>query len=157
MRLPRARRRTSARTSSRLFATYAAASLIPVMVLGGVMWQGYGRDAAEQGRRQGLAQARVIAEMAGAPALDGAGLDDGLTTSQVEGLRRATELAVFHGSVLRLRVRGFAGQVVFSDDGSTGGGLPVADPDFRAASQGQSRVKVIGSPGHEVIRVVQPL
>ncbi|MFI1995962.1 putative bifunctional diguanylate cyclase/phosphodiesterase [Actinoplanes sp. NPDC020271] len=127
------------------------------MVLGTVMWQGYRRDASEQGRRQGLAQARVIAEMAVAPSLDGANLEDGLTTSQLEGLRRATGLAVYHGSVLRLRVRGFAGQVVFSDDGSTGGGLPVSDPDFRAATTGASRVKVIGSSGHEVIRVVQPL
>jgi diguanylate cyclase (GGDEF)-like protein len=127
------------------------------MMLGAVMWQVYRRDATEQGRRQGLAQARVIAEMAVAPSLDGADLDDGLTTSQLEGLRRATELAVFHGSVLRLRVRAFAGQVVFSDDGSTGGGLPVADPDFRAAAAGRSRVKVIGGPGQEVIRVVQPL
>ncbi|GAA2884255.1 hypothetical protein Acy02nite_17400 [Actinoplanes cyaneus] len=137
--------------------TYAAASLVPVMVLGAVMWQGYRRDASEQGRRQGLAQARVIAEMAVTPSLDGADLEDGLTTSQLEGLRRATELAVFHGSVLRLRVRGFAGQVVFSDDGATGGGLAVSDPDFRAATTGASRVKVIGGPGHEVIRVVQPL
>ncbi|WP_436537108.1 putative bifunctional diguanylate cyclase/phosphodiesterase [Actinoplanes sp. HUAS TT8] len=127
------------------------------MVLGAVMWQGIRRDADEQGRRQGLAQARVIAEMAVAPSLDGADLEDGLTTSQLEGLRRATELAVFHGSVLRLRVRGFAGQVVFSDDGSTGGGLPVSDADFRAAAQGESRVKVIGGAGQEVIRVVQPL
>ncbi|BCY05328.1 bifunctional diguanylate cyclase/phosphodiesterase [Actinoplanes sp. L3-i22] len=127
------------------------------MVLGAVMWQGIRADAAEQGRRQGLAQAQVILEMAVGPSLDGADLDDGLTTSQLQGLRRATELAVFHGSVLRLRVRGFAGQVVFSDDGSTGGGLPVASPDFRAAAAGQPRVKVIGAPGHEVIRVVQPL
>ncbi|WIM96947.1 bifunctional diguanylate cyclase/phosphodiesterase [Actinoplanes oblitus] len=157
MRLRRVRRRAGARTSSRLFATYAAASLIPVMVLGAVMWQGYRRDATEQGRRQGLAQAAVIAEMAVAPAMDGADLDHGLTADQLEGMRRATELAVFHGSILRLRVRGFTGQVVFSDDGSTGGGLPVADPDFQAAAAGGSRVKVIGGPGQEVIRVVQPL
>ncbi|AEV81512.1 diguanylate cyclase [Actinoplanes sp. SE50] len=157
MRLRRVRRRAGVRTSSRLFATYAAASLIPVMVLGAVMWQGYRRDAAEQGRRQGLAQAAVIAEMAVAPALDGADLNAGLTGTELEDMRLATQLALFNGSVLRLRVRGFAGQVVFSDDGSTGGGVPTTDPDFRAATAGQSRVKVIGDHGSEVIRVVQPL
>ncbi|WP_157441421.1 putative bifunctional diguanylate cyclase/phosphodiesterase [Actinoplanes awajinensis] len=150
-------RRTGARVGRRLFATYAAASLIPVVLLGAVMWRGYRADAAEQGRQQGLAQAAVIAEMAVAPKLGGVDMAAGLTTSQLEGMREATELAVFHGSVLRLRVRGFTGQVVFSDDGSTSGGLPVADPDFQAAAAGESRVKVIGGAGHEVIRVVQPL
>ncbi|GLW33517.1 hypothetical protein Areg01_64550 [Actinoplanes regularis] len=157
MRLRRLDPRAGARTSSRLFATYAAASLIPVVVLGTVMLQGYRSAGTVQGREQGLAQARVIAEMAVAPALDGADLDEGLTAGQLERLRKATELAVYHGSVLRLRVRGFTGQVVFSDDGSTSGGLPVADPDFQDAANGQSRAKVIRGPGREVIRAVQPL
>ncbi|MEU4426889.1 EAL domain-containing protein [Actinoplanes sp. NPDC024001] len=162
MSIRRARRRPRARTSSRLFATYAAASLVPVMALGAVMLHGYRDDAAEQGRAQGLAQAAVIAEMAIAPALNSAetppseGLAGGLTTTQLEGMRAATEHAVFRGSVLRLRLRSFTGRVVFSDDGSTSGGVPTSDPDFQAAAAGESRATVSGG-GAEVIRVLQPL
>src|SRR5687768_12954502 len=140
MSLRRARRRPRARTSSRLFATYAAASLVPVMALGAVMLQGYQHDAAEQGRAQGLAQAAVIAEMAIAPALNSGettpseGVTEGLTTAQLERMQAATEHAVFRGSVLKLRQRSFTGRVVFSDDGSTSGGVPTSDPDFRAAA-----------------------
>ncbi|MBB2945219.1 diguanylate cyclase (GGDEF)-like protein [Actinoplanes lutulentus] len=160
MLLRRARRRPHARTSSRLFATYAAASLVPVVALGALVLHSYRNDAAEQGRAQGLAQAAVIAEMAVAPALNtedrtgGAGIDDGLTTEQSDGMREATEQAIFRGSVLRLRLRSFSGRVLFSDDGSTSGGVPVADADFQAAANGESRATVIGT---EVIRVLQPL
>ena len=153
-------RRPGARTSSRLFATYAAASLVPVVALGAVMLRGYQEDAAEQGRAQGLAQATIIAEMAVAPALDSGDaslqITDGLTSAQLNGMRQATEQAVFRGSVLRLRVRSFSGRVVFSDDGSTSGGVPVADPDFQAAAAGESRATVLSGPT-EVIRVLQPL
>jgi diguanylate cyclase (GGDEF)-like protein len=152
--------RPHARNGSRLFATYAAASLVPVVALGALMFQGYREDAAEQGQAQGLAQAAVIAEMSVAPALTtehisaSAGLDDGLTAEQADGMREATEQAIFRGSVVRLRLRSFSGRVLFSDDGSTSGGVPIADPDFQAAAAGQSRAKVIDT---EVIRVLQPL
>ncbi|WP_328478881.1 bifunctional diguanylate cyclase/phosphodiesterase [Actinoplanes sp. NBC_00393] len=132
------------------------------MALGAVMLQGYESDAAEQGRAQGLAQAAVIAEMAITPALNSGetapseGLTEGLTTAQLDGMRDATEHAVFRGSVLRLRLRSFSGRVVFSDDGTTSGGVPASDPDFRAASAGESRARVIGG-GADVIRVLQPL
>ncbi|GGN56656.1 hypothetical protein GCM10010112_08670 [Actinoplanes lobatus] len=137
---------------------------MPVVALAAVMMQGYQQDAAEQGEAQGLAQAAVIAEMAIGPALGGeeasgargGGLTDGLSASQTEGMHRATEHAIFHGLVLRLRVRSFTGQVVFSDDGSTSGGVPVADPDFQAAANGGSRAQVINGDV-DVIRVLQPL
>ncbi|MEV6299065.1 bifunctional diguanylate cyclase/phosphodiesterase [Actinoplanes sp. NPDC051861] len=157
----RARRRPGARTSTRLFATYAAASLVPVMALGAMMVQTYRADAAEQGRAQGLSQAAVIAEMAIAPALNTGetlpsdGLNDGLTTAQLDGMRAATEQAVFRGSVLRLRLRSFTGRVVFSDDGSTSGGVLTSDPDFQAAAAGESRAAVMAEQ-IQVIRVVQP-
>ncbi|WP_229076097.1 bifunctional diguanylate cyclase/phosphodiesterase [Actinoplanes sp. DH11] len=160
MRFRRAHRRPHVRNGSRLFATYAAASLVPVVALGALTLHSYREDAAEQGRAQGLAQAAVIAEMAVAPALSNegyigsAGLADGLTAEQATSMREATEQAIFRGSVLRLRVRSFTGRVLFSDDGSTTGGVPVADPDFQAATAGESRAEVIGT---EVIRVLQPL
>ena len=158
MRRSGTRRGTSA--GSRLFLAYAAASLVLVALLGGLMVQTYRGDAAQQGEDQGRAQASVIEEMAVAPALDGADLATGLTDTQRQRLQEATDLAIFHGSVLSLRLRSFAGQVAFSDDGSTAGGIPVTDPAFRSASAGQTDVAVVadGRPGTgEVIRVLQPV
>ncbi|MEU4693069.1 bifunctional diguanylate cyclase/phosphodiesterase [Actinoplanes sp. NPDC023714] len=140
--------------------TYAAASLVPVVALGALVLEGYRRDAAEQGREQGLAQAAVIAEIAVAPALNAddvgasTNIDDGLTLAQSAGLQDSTEQAIFRGSVLRLRLRSFTGRVVFSDDGTTSGGVSITDSDFQAAAAGQPRAKVIDS---EVIRVLRPL
>ncbi|MEV6349969.1 EAL domain-containing protein [Actinoplanes sp. NPDC051851] len=128
-----------------------------MVVLGAVMWQGYRDDAAEQGRAEGLAQAAVIAEMAVAPALSEAALSDGLTTGQRSGMQKATELAVYHGSVRRLRVRSFTGAVVFSDDGTTSGGVAAANADFQAAANGESRATVLKDANGGVIRVLQPL
>jgi diguanylate cyclase (GGDEF)-like protein len=148
------------RGSSRLFAAYAVAGLLPVAALGGVLLRGFQDDAAQEGQDRGKAQAGVIVEMAVAPALDGADLGQGLTTGQRNRLQEATDLALFHGSVIRLRLRSFTGQVVFSDDGSTADGIATGDPAFRAASVGQTAVDVVADaevPGGQVIRVLQPV
>jgi diguanylate cyclase (GGDEF)-like protein len=152
------RRGTTA--GSRLFLAYAAASLVLVALLGGLLVQGYREDAARQGEDQGRAQASVIEEMAVAPALDGADLANGLTATQRERLQGATDLAIFHGSVLSLRLRSFAGQVAFSDDGSTAGGIAVSDPAFRSATAGRTDVAVVADAARssgKVIRVLQPV
>src|SRR3712207_3774274 len=149
-----------ANAGSRLFAAYAVASLITVGVLGAVLTQGYRDEAADRGRDQGFAQAAVIEEMAVAPALDGADLSAGLTDQQRERLQTATDLAIFRGSVIRMRVRSFAGRVVFADDGSTAGGISVSDPSFRAAVAGRADVAVVPDDSRstgEVIRVMQPV
>ncbi|BCJ49526.1 hypothetical protein Asp14428_10010 [Actinoplanes sp. NBRC 14428] len=139
---------------------YAAASLVPVAVLGVVLVNGYRDDAARQGEEQGRAQAVVIEEMAVAPALEDADLTSGLTVAQRDRLQAATDFAIFHGSVLRMRLRSFSGQVVFSDDGSTAGGIPVSDPAFTTAAVGRTDVAVVADPERgpgEVIRVLQPV
>ncbi|MET8150601.1 putative bifunctional diguanylate cyclase/phosphodiesterase [Actinoplanes sp. NPDC049668] len=147
-------------TGSRLLLAYAAASLVLVVLLGVTLVRSYREDAERQGRDQGRAQAAVIEEMAVAPALDGAELSAGLTTTQRERLQGATDLAIFHGSVVRLRVRSFTGQVVFSDDGSTAGGILVSNPAFRAAVAGDTDVAVVADGDRSVgriIRVLQPV
>ncbi|GAA0461247.1 hypothetical protein Aca07nite_73600 [Actinoplanes capillaceus] len=163
---PRVRRRLPrVRSSSRLFATYAAASLLPVVALGALLLQDYRGDAAAQGREQGLAQAEVIARMVIAPVLNSGGsstLGDadlsrrGLTAEQFERMREATQIAVYDGSVQHLRVRGFTGRVIFSDDGSTGSGVPVSDPDFRSAASGHPQARVV-TGRTRTIRVMRPL
>ena len=72
-------------------------------------------------------------------------------------MQAATDLAIFRGSVVRLRLRAFDGAVVFSDDNSVRGALPAADPDFVAAAEGSTRVEVIDRAGTSSIRVVQPV
>jgi diguanylate cyclase (GGDEF)-like protein len=145
---------------SRLFAAYAAASLVPVVLLGAVLVRGSQREALESGLEQGRAQAAVIEEMAIAPALTGADLDQQLTAAERQRLQDATDLAIFNGSVIRLRLRGFQGRVVFSDNGSTAGALPTSHHAFRAAAVGRTDVAIVqdpnGAPGR-VIRVLQPV
>ncbi|WP_433718064.1 putative bifunctional diguanylate cyclase/phosphodiesterase [Actinoplanes sp. CA-051413] len=143
-----------------MFLAYAAASLVLVGLLGVLLVQGYRDDAARQSADQGRAQASVIEEMAVAPALDGADLAAGLTTNQRQRLQEATDLAIFHGSVLSMRLRSFAGQVAFSDDGSTAGGIPVSAPAFREAAAGRTDVAVVADSRRSsglVIRVLQPV
>jgi diguanylate cyclase (GGDEF)-like protein len=145
---------------SRLFAAYAAASLVPVVLLGVVLVRDYRREALESGLAQGRAQAAVIEEMAIAPALTGADLDHQLTATERERLQNATDLAIFNGSVIRLRLRSFQGRVVFSDNGSTAGALPTAHHAFRAAAVGRTEVAIVQDPDGEpnqVIRVLQPV
>ncbi len=145
---------------SRLFAAYAAASLVPVVLLGAVLVRGAQREALESGLEQGRAQAAVIEEMAIAPALTGADLDQQLTAAERQRLQDATDLAIFNGSVIRLRLRGFRGRVVFSDNGSTAGALPTSHPAFRAAAAGRTDVAVVQDPDDAaggVIRVLQPV
>jgi diguanylate cyclase len=145
---------------SRLFAAYVGASLIPVALLGVVLVRDYRREALESGLAQGRAQAAVIGEMAIAPALTGADLDHQLTATERERLQNATDLAIFNGSVVRLRLRSFKGRVVFSDNGSTAGALPTAHHAFRAAAVGRTEVAIVQDPDGEpnqVIRVLQPV
>jgi diguanylate cyclase len=145
---------------SRLFAAYAAASLVPVVLLGAVLVRGAQEEALESGLEQGRAQAAVIEEMAIAPALTGTDLDQQLTAEERQRLQGATDLAIFHGSVIRLRLRGFRGRVVFSDNGSTAGALPTSHPAFGAAAVGRTDVAIVQDPdgAHgQVIRVLQPV
>jgi diguanylate cyclase (GGDEF)-like protein len=145
---------------SRLFTFYAAVSLLPVLALGTMLLLGYQQQAEERGRDQGRAQAAVIEEMAIAPALSGDDLSRGLSDDERSRLQAATDLAIFNGSVTRLRLRTFQGAVAFSDDGTVAGAVPVDDPAFQAAATGRTDVRVLHSthlsPGG-VVRVLQPV
>jgi diguanylate cyclase (GGDEF)-like protein len=149
-----------ARVGSRLFLLYAVASLVPVVLLGLGLYRGYRQDGLDRALGQGRAQAAVIEEMAIAPVLGGRDLRAGLTGRERAGLLDATELAIFSGSVVRLRVRAFDGRVVFSDDGSKRGALPAWDPAFHRAAAGGSDVRIVAGPtpdAERVIRVLEPI
>jgi len=151
-------RRRNRASASRLFAIYSLASLVPVCVLGAVLARGYQQQGVEQGRRQGLAQAVVIEEMAVAPALRGVDLARGLTSSERARLASATDLAIFNGSVTHLRLRSFDGGVPFSDDGSVIGAVPVTDRAFVEAARGRTSADIVTVVDQvTAIRVLQPV
>ena len=145
-------------TGARLFVAYAVASLVPVLALGAVLAHGNQQDGIQRGLEYGRAQAAVIEETAIAPALSGDDLSAGLSGGEQQRLQSATDLAIFRGSVVRLRLRSFDGVVVFSDDGAVDGGLPPSDPAFVTASAGGTDVAILDDdvPGR-AIRVLQPV
>ena len=105
-------------------------------------------EAVERGLEQGRAQSAVVEEMAIAPALSGADLREGLSMPEREMLQDATDLAVFRGSLVRLRLRDFDGSVVYSDDGTTVDGAAVGQPGLPAAAAGGALdVTVAARPG----------
>ena len=147
------------RAGSSLFAVYALASLVPVVVLGVVLVRGYQDQGLDRGRDQGRAQVAVIEEMAIAPALSGADLSTGLSAAVRERLQSATDLAIFDGSISRLHLLSLSAVVLFSDDGSVLGAPLVTDPAFQAAAAGRTDVQIVqgGSPTSLAIRVMQPV
>ncbi|GAB4071362.1 hypothetical protein GCM10028777_39280 [Angustibacter speluncae] len=149
--------RPDLRAGTRLFVTYAVASLVPVLALGAVLTHGHRQDGVLRGLSSASSQAAVIEEMAIAPALSGDDLRDGLSGVEEQRLQDATDLAIFRGSVLRLRLRDFDGAVVFSDDGRVSGALPATHPDFQAAALGDARAAVDVGADPATIRVLRPL
>ncbi len=126
-------------------------------LLGAALIQDYRGAGMERGRDQGRAQAAVIAEMAISPALTGLDLAHGLTDAERARVRRATDLAVFSGSVSHLRLRTFAGAVSFSENDGVLGIIPVTSPAFQAAVAGGTDVHIVDDGPAHTIRVLQPV
>ena len=127
------------------------------MLLGAVLVQDYRGAGMERGRDQGRAQAAVIAEMAISPALTGLDLSQGLTDVERARVRRATDLAVFSGSVTHLRLRTFTGGVSFSENDGVIGVVPVGTPAFQTAVAGGTDVRIVDDGSARAIRVLQPI
>jgi diguanylate cyclase (GGDEF)-like protein len=102
----------------RLFAFYAGILLVPVVLLGLLLSASYRSEAGQRGLAEGLSEARLVAQTAVEPVLDGRPLGDGISPSEQTDLERLVKHAVGNHDILRLRLRDLSGQVVFSDDGS---------------------------------------
>jgi diguanylate cyclase (GGDEF)-like protein len=158
------RRSGGGRSVWRLFLAYAAATLVPVLLLGAVLSLALGREARNRGMAEGRAEAALIARTAIEPLLDGRDLGKGLSATEQAGLRRMTDRAVGTGSVVRLRLRALSGQVVFSDDGS-GTGDDIEDEGLEAVDGATvselTRLNAdpddIGPIGQRVVEVYLPL
>jgi diguanylate cyclase len=125
--------RRQPRSTKRTFAAYAAITLIPVLVLGVVLANSIRAAADRRGLAEGVSEAKLVAQTAIEPQLDGHALSDGIDSNERGRLRRLTAKAVSERDVLRLRLRDLSGRVVFSDDGSGFGEKP-EDEALDAAS-----------------------
>ena len=114
----------------RLFLTYAAASLVPVLTLGVVLSYALAHEAEERGMAEGRSQAVLVARTVVEPLLDGRDLSAGLSAAENTAMQRMSDRVVGGAHVVRLRLRDQTGRVVFSADGS---GLGVADEDEEVA------------------------
>jgi diguanylate cyclase (GGDEF)-like protein len=108
----------------RLFAVYAATALLAVVVLGVVLAETFRDEADRRGLAEGRSEARLVAQTAIEPLLEGHPLNERIDAGERTSLRRLTSRIINQDDVLRLRVRDLAGRVVFSADGSGFGGEP---------------------------------
>ena len=157
-------RAQKARSTPRLFATYAAITLVPVLILGVVLAASYRTEARARGVAQGKSEALLVGQTAVEPLLDGRLLSKGLTPTETMSLHRLAARAVGAHDILRLRLRDLSGFVVFSDDGSGFGLVP--EVPARAAARGVVTARLIrlnsddndtGPVGPPAVEVYQPL
>jgi diguanylate cyclase (GGDEF)-like protein len=126
------------RTSStaRLFATYAAASLALVLLLGAVFAVSLRHEAERRGLAQGTSEALLVERTAIEAHLDGRSFYEPLSTSEVATLEVLAQHAIITGDILRIRLRNLSGKVVWSDDGS--GYLGTPDDEVLDAAKGET-------------------
>lgn len=147
-----------ARGGPQLFFIYVVVSLIPILALGGVLLWHDEDSGVARALAQARAQAEVIMQMAISPALDSRTLSGDLSTTELNRLWAATDLAIYSGSLDALRLRSFDGAVVFADTGNRSDPLPVDSPQFQEAAHGGVSAEIVPSPTDatvQVIRVVQ--
>jgi PAS domain S-box-containing protein len=151
---------TSGHLTARLFAKYAAISLLPVC-LAGLAFAVSLRDQAHQ-RALSSAQSvtRLVAETAIDPVLDARPLGASLNAAELAGLRRMAQQTTAEKLILQLRVMNLAGQVVFPS--GVGPPRPLAAHDAFEAAHGKPVAYEISSAGGRTphpasFEVYQPL
>src|ERR1700729_1483920 len=87
----------------KLFATFAAIMLVPVILLGLVLAARYRTEEDQRGLAQGRSEALLMAQTAVEPVLDGRPLSQGLLPSETADMNRLVRPSVRSGDVLRLR------------------------------------------------------
>ncbi|HMC72594.1 MAG TPA: diguanylate cyclase, partial [Mycobacteriales bacterium] len=150
-------------STRRLFAVYAAVSLVPVLALGFVLSTLLHRQATSAGLREGASEAGVVSRSSVAPLLDGHDLRDGLRADEASRLNSRGRLIGGNSQVLRLRLRDLAGRVVWSADGA---GLGTVDDEAVEAAGGEpvthlqwlnADVGDAGSRGPRLVEAYVPL
>ncbi len=124
--------RASSATTARLFIKYAVILLIPVLALGVALTLALRSEARQRGLDEAKAEARLVAQTAVEPLLDGRPLSVQMSPREIQAFRRLVATAVRTHDILRLRLHDLQGNVVFSDDRSGFGG-PVDGGAHKAA------------------------
>jgi diguanylate cyclase (GGDEF)-like protein len=153
------------RSLTRMFAVYAAMSVVLVGVLYVLFTASLRSEADQRGLAEGRSEAELVARSAVEPLLDGHLLSGGLNASELVSLRRLTDRVIAQRNVLRLRLRDLSGRVVFSDDDSGHGDDDDDDEALEAAGGSivarltrlNSDVNDTGRAGPESVEVYQPL
>ena len=145
---------------SRSLLVYALVSLVPVLLIAGVLVHDQRGGAQERVLERGRTQARMIQALGISPALTGADLDD-LRTADFTHVIQVTQLAVFEGAVRYVEIHDAAGMVLLSRGSSTPDHTSRADSAaFSTAMRGGTVVRLVDdrtAPSGSQIRVVQPL
>jgi diguanylate cyclase (GGDEF)-like protein len=102
-----------------MVATYAAISLVPVIVLGLALSWSYRSEARQRGIAEGRSEALLVARTAVEPRLNGRPLSLGLTPAEKASMQTLVGSAVRDHDILRLRLRDLAGNLVYADSGSS--------------------------------------
>ena len=153
-----------ARSLPRLFATYAAITAVPVVLLGLSLAGSYRSEALQRGVAVGRSEALLVAQTGVEPVLDGRPLARGLSVQERTDMQRLATSTVGRHDILRLRLRDLSGRVVFSDDGSGLRQRPEAEALDAARGQVMARLTRLnsdsndtGPAGPEVVEVYLPL
>jgi diguanylate cyclase (GGDEF)-like protein len=124
------------RSLRRLFAIYAAISLIPILILGVVLAGSLRGRVDQRGVDEGRSEANLVAQTAVEPLLGSRPLGLGVGPTEQLALHRLATVAIGEGRILRFRLRDLQGRVVFSDDGSGFGAAP--EDEALDAAHGQT-------------------
>ena len=151
------------RSAARLFSTYAAISLVPVLVLGLVLAASYRNEARDRGLAVGRSEAMVVAHSAFEPLLDAEPLSSGLSPEERSAVDRLARRARSQGDILRLRLRSTDGRVIYADRPQDMS-LPIEDSAV-TAGRGHSVVELThletdrtgGADGAAAVEVYLPL
>jgi diguanylate cyclase (GGDEF)-like protein len=150
-----------------LFAIYAAASLVPVVALGAVLAITYRGDTNNSAMAEARSQASLLADDIVGPTLGTTPLDDSIPASAATAIAAVFSRASGEDRLLRLRVRGMTGEVVWSDDGSGKSAAEAADDDEAIDATHGEVVSVLsrlnadandaGPIGPRVVEIYQPI
>jgi diguanylate cyclase len=144
--------------------SYAAISLVPVLLLGLLLAWSYRSEARQRGVAEGRSEALVVAQTALEPRLSNRPLSQGLTPSEKASMQTLVSKAVRQHDILRLRLRDLSGNVVYSDDGS--GFKERPEDEALEAAHGEVVAELTrlnadsndtGKIGPEAVEIYQPL
>ena len=136
---PMNRGMTHRKSGFRLFLVYAAASALPIAVLGLGLGRAYKSELDRRALDQAATEAGAIANAGIEPALNGRDLTRPPTPSERAALAAVTSPLLQSTAVLRLRLRDRTGAVVFDAAHPSQGRVAHSDDDL-AATAGTGRV-----------------